>query len=274
MTALLLPLALGLGFVFLEMTLTFFVARRLRNFGIVDAVWSFGFGPIALLWLAATPRATVASDAPIRWFLLTGLVLVWSGRLGTHLGLRIAGHHPTEDVRYAELRKKWGGDVDRRMYGFYLLQGVLQVVLALPFLLVHANGHPAGAWAGLSPWEWAGTAFWMVGICGEAVADVQLTRFRSDPARRGQVCREGLWRYSRHPNYFFEWLVWVGFALFATGSPLGWLGWLSPLLMAHFLINVTGIPMTEALSVQKRGEAYREYQRTTSAFFPWFPRRP
>ena len=115
----------------------------------------------------------------------------------------------------------------------------------------------------------AGIALWITGLVGESIADAQLSRFRRNPANRGQVCQEGLWAWSRHPNYFFEWMVWVGYAVFASGAPWGWTGWLSPLLMLHFLLNVTGIPMTEELSVKSKGEAYRRYQRTTSAFFPW-----
>lgn len=102
------------------------------------------------------------------------------------------------------------------------------------------------------------------------LADRQLARFRADPANKGKVCQAGLWNYSRHPNYFFEWLVWVGYAVFALGSPWGWLGLIAPALMLHFLLNVTGIPMTEELSLKSKGDAYRAYQRTTSAFVPWF----
>ena len=97
-------------------------------------------------------------------------------------------------------------------------------------------------------------------------------RFRADPANRGRFISTGVWEWSRHPNYFFEWLVWVGYAVFALGSPWGWLGLIAPALMLHFLLNVTGIPMTEELSLKSKGDAYREYQRTTSAFVPWFPK--
>ena len=104
----------------------------------------------------------------------------------------------------------------------------------------------------------------------EALADAQMKRFKAAPANRGQVCQVGLWRFSRHPNYFFEALIWVGFALFALGSPHGWIALSCPVLMLYFLLKVTGIPLTEEYAVKSKGAAYREYQRTTSAFIPWF----
>ena len=115
---------------------------------------------------------------------------------------------------------------------------------------------------------------WVVAWLGEAVADAQLAKFKADPASKGRTCRVGLWRYSRHPNYFFEWLTWVAFAWFATSSPNGWIGWISPALILYFLLRVTGIPATEEQALRSRGENYRRYQETTSAFLPWFPKKP
>ena len=278
--------AAGLVFVVVEMLLTFRVARRLGNFGLVDVVWSAGFTPLILIYLLVTAgrpgNPTTGGDPQGTLDLLSGLmprlpltlmVVAWSLRLGMHLAVRVRAHHPTEDVRYAQLRREWGDRTDRKMRGFFLLQGVLQVVLSTPWLLSQLNPPDprSGGWAALC--FWAGLGLWAAGILGESLADHQLARFRADPAHRGQVCREGLWRYSRHPNYFFEWLVWVGYGVFALASPWGWLGLLAPALMYHFLVNVTGIPMTEALSVKSKGEAYLAYQRTTHAFFPGPPRR-
>jgi len=269
----------GLSFVVAEMLLTFRVARRLGNFGIVDVVWSAGFAPLMLLYLAITASGSSADPAGVdngaaalrARLPLTLMVVVWSLRLGGHLAIRVRDHHPVEDVRYAELRREWGADTDRKMRGFFLLQGVLQVVLSTPWLIGSLN--PPDPRTGASAvCFWAGSGLWATGILGESLADLQLARFRADPGHRGQVCREGLWRYSRHPNYFFEWLVWVGYGVFALASPWGWLGLVAPALMYHFLVNVTGIPMTEALSVKSKGEAYLAYQRTTNAFFPGPPR--
>jgi|GEM_PF-16870 len=270
MMAALTLLAVALVFVLIEMTATWFVARKLRNNGIVDIVWSFGFGPLAILALFLTPRLAVSSHAQIRWEAIAALVLIWSLRLGTHLLVRVRSHHPHEDVRYAKLREEWGAATDRKMFGFFQLQGVLQVVLSLPIFLVHLDSTGTADCFGLGLTGFVGSALWLTGLLGESLADRQLARFRADPANKGKVCQAGLWNYSRHPNYFFEWLVWVGYAVFALGSPWGWLGLIAPALMLHFLLNVTGIPMTEELSLKSKGDAYRDYQRTTSAFVPWF----
>ena len=265
-------IALALLFVAVEMALTFLVARRLDNYGIVDVVWSAGFSGLAVLYYVSAPR--VAAFDGIRDEVITILAVLWSLRLGLHLAVRVSKHHPVEDVRYARLRELWGERTGRKMFGFFQVQGVLQAILSMPFLLVCLNPEAPGTqWAGLSPLEWAGAALWLVALCGESIADLQLSRFRNDPANRGRVCQVGLWRWSRHPNYFFEWLIWVAWAVFAWDSPLGCLSLICPVLMWHFLVNVTGIPMTEELSVRSKGDAYREYQRTTSAFIPWF-RRP
>ena len=263
LTTALTMLGLALALVVVEMTVTWIVARKLNNFGIVDAVWSFGFAPIAALYLFAgkyQPEQSVA-------FVL--MVAFWSLRLGTHLALRIAKHHPHEDVRYAKLRADWGEQADRKMFWFFQLQGAMQVLLSLPFLFACSRPIEAKLPLG-SDWFTIGSyALWLIGLLGESVADRQLARFRADPANKGKVCQTGLWNFSRHPNYFFEWLVWVSYALFALGSPWGWLGIIAPALMLHLLLNVTGIPMTEELSLKSKGDAYREYQRTTSAFVPW-----
>ena len=111
-------------------------------------------------------------------------------------------------------------------------------------------------------------------VLGETIADRQLARFRADPENRGKTCNQGLWRYSRHPNYFFEWIHWFAYIFLAVGSPHWWLALLGPLVMAVFLLKITGIPYTELQSLKSKGESYREYQRTTSAFIPWFPKKP
>jgi len=269
----------ALVFVIVEMAVTFAVARRLRNFGIVDVVWSLGFTPI--VWLYAGLAALRAHDVKLARFeewnwpaalVLTALVTGWSLRLGLHLWVRVRSHHPVEDVRYARLREEWGPQTDRKMAGFFQVQGVLQVVLSLPWLLTILDDHSTQEFQ-LTWLHWLGVALWVIGLLGESIADRQLAAFRADPANKGKVCQLGLWNYSRHPNYFFEWLVWVGYAVFALSAPWGWLSLLAPALMWHFLVNVTGIPMTEELSVKSKGDAYRDYQRSTSAFVPW-PKKP
>ena len=260
----LIMLGLALAFAAVEMTLTWGVARRLRNYSIVDAVWSLGFAPIAVMYLIGRKYQ------PEQGILFVLMVAFWSLRLGVHLARRIASHHPHEDVRYAKLRTDWGSNADRKMFWFFQLQGALQVVLSLPFLFACSRSTDSKIPLESDWFAIGGCALWLTGLLGESLADRQLARFRADPANKGKVCQTGLWNYSRHPNYFFEWLVWVGYAVFALGSPWGWLGLIAPALMLHFLLNVTGIPMTEELSLKSKGDAYRAYQSTTSAFVPWF----
>ncbi len=244
------------------MSLAFLLARRIANFSIVDVLWSFNFTPIAALF------AVLGPGAPARRILVAVMVALWSLRLTLHLARRIAALHPAEEGRYLELRRQWKDDLFGRFFRFFLLQGALNAFLSLPFLFACLNRSPE---PGLL--EVVGVLVFGASLLGEAVADAQLETFRKDPGNRGRVCRTGLWGYSRHPNYFFEWLVWCAFALIASAAPWGWVSWVCPALMLYFLLRVTGIPATEEQAVRSRGEDYRQYQRTTSAFVPWF-RRP
>ena len=117
-----------------------------------------------------------------------------------------------------------------------------------------------------------GLATWLASVGGEALADRQLARFRADPRHRGKTCRAGLWRYSRHPNYFFEWLHWFAYVLLAVGSPIAWLAWSGPVVMYVFLRWISGIPWTEQQALRSRGEDYARYQRSTPMLIPWFPK--
>jgi steroid 5-alpha reductase family enzyme len=150
---------------------------------------------------------------------------------------------------------------------FFELQALIAVVFSLPFLLAAGNPSPR-----LGVLEILGLALALLATVGEATADWQAQRFKRDPGNSAAVVNVGLWRYSRHPNYFFESLVWWGFCIAALDSPWGWITLVCPLFMLYFLLRVTGIPLTEKHSLESRGEAYREYQRTTSRFIPWFPK--
>jgi len=255
-------LGLGAGVAMAVMVAVWIVSVRIRNAGIVDIAWSANFALLALLY------ALLGDGDPIRRAVAASLMILWSVRLASHLWRRVVGHLDTEDPRYATLRTKWGAGASRKMLAFFLFQGVTNVLLSVPIALAAVNARP-----GLRIVEYAGVVLWLLALIGESVADAQLARFRRDPANRGHVCKEGLWRTSRHPNYFFEWLIWCAFFVFALGSPHGWVAAYCPLLMLWFLYKVTGIPATEEHSLQTKGEAYREYQRTTSAFVPWFPKR-
>jgi len=236
------------------------LARRMKNAGVVDVFWAGGFYVLVMVY------AFFSSGDPLRRLLIAFMVSLWSLRLGVHLYFRVS-ESTKEDVRYTRLREKWGAGADRKMFSFFLLQGALQTVLSIPFLVICTN-----ATTHLKFIEWAGALVWLVGLVGESVADWQLAQFKSDPDHSGATFREGLWRFSRHPNYFFELLVWVGWFITGLASWWGWLMFFAPLLMWHFLTKVTGIPATEEAAVRSKGEDYRHYQQTTSKFLPWFPK--
>jgi steroid 5-alpha reductase family enzyme len=246
--------------VVLVMTVLWLLGIRARNFSYVDIGWSANFALLALVY------GTQGGGAPGRRALIAVMFTLWSLRLAWHLGRRVLGE--PEEGRYVELRRRWGAAgeaaLNRRMYRFYMVQAALNVFLSLPMLVACLDPVPA-----IGPLEWLGVAIWVVGLSGESLADRQLARFKADPANHGRVCEAGLWRYSRHPNYFFEWTIWVAYAAFALASPpWGYAGLLMPALMLHFLLNVTGIRATEAQALRSKGDAYREYQRRTSAFVP------
>ncbi|HRN54315.1 MAG TPA: DUF1295 domain-containing protein [Gemmatimonadaceae bacterium] len=229
-----------------------------RNASWVDVGWAATLGILAITYAVFAP-----GHLPRR-ILVAAVVGVWSARLTLHLVTRTIG--AAEDPRYAEMRERWGGTQGRLGVKFFVLfvgQGLLDVLLALPFLFAAIDTAPQ-----IHPLTWIGAAVAALGMLGEAAADAQLRAFKADPANRGQVCRVGLWGWSRHPNYFFDWLVWCGFALLGIASPWGWTGLLGPALMLYFLTRVTGIAATEAHALRSRGEAYAKYQREVSAFIP------
>lgn len=238
------------------MTGFWLIHLRLRNAAIVDVGWAVGL-PILACWYAAR------LDPGPRGWILAGLVTAWGVRLALYLLVtRVLGR--AEDGRYVELRRGWGDRAPGYFFIFFQAQVVLDLALSLPFWLVMREPAASGVVEPIAIGVWA------MAVGGEAMADRQLAAFRRSPHAPGAVCQRGLWAYSRHPNYFFEWLVWVSYALYASTATWGWLAWTAPALMLFFLFRVTGIPATEAQAIRSRGEAYRRYQRTTSAFVPWF----
>lgn len=247
-----------LGAVSAALTLLFLFSKLIKNAGIVDVFWAASFGVISLVFAAASPGLLERKVA------LLIAVLPWSLRMTIHLLVRFLKEHPHEDKRYASLREQWGQRADLMMYLVFLFQGVLITILSAPFLLVAANTN-----SGIGAAEILGVSICLTGTVGEAIADEQLRKFKDNSDNKGKVCSYGLWNYSRHPNYFFEFIVWVGFYVLAASSPFGLFTIYCPLLMLYLLTQMTGIKISEEQSLKSRGEAYRNYQQTTSAFFPW-----
>jgi steroid 5-alpha reductase family enzyme len=230
----------------------------IKNAAIVDVGWAAGLAILAVYYAYAAPGYSA------RKYAIATMVGLWGLRLATYLLFsRLIGQ--LEEGRYVQLRKEWKTILPLRFLFFFEFQALLSVILSLPFLLACLDTR-----APLGLTQKIAGAVLVVGILGEAIADAQLGAFKKNPANKGKLCRNGLWNYSRHPNYFFEWLIWIAYALFAITSPWGWLGLISPALILYFLLRVTGIPATEEQALRSRGDQYREYQRTTSAFVPWF----
>jgi steroid 5-alpha reductase family enzyme len=172
-----------------------------------------------------------------------------------------------EDGRYQELRRKWGANASRNFFLFFQAQALFVVVFSLPFAFVSVDG------GDVSPLAWIGAAIALGSVVGETTADAQLAVWRANPENRGKTARLGLWNLSRHPNYFFEWLHWVGWALVALGSPTGWVALVVPAFLLFLLFRVTGIPANEEQALRSRGDDYRRYQQEVSVFVPWFPKQ-
>lgn len=261
MSGLWFPLAIGAGAACLSFAVAWWYGWKINNYSLVDAVWAFGIGLTGVGWLVAV------GDHSAKQWIAAVLLAAWSGRLGWHLQKRIRKAHPEEDSRYAKLRESFGDHVSASFLGVFEIQAVSVILMALPFLFIAAD--PDSAWG---VWETFGTLVALGGIAGEGIADAQMSRFKETNSDSKAVCREGLWNWSRHPNYFFEFVIWLGFYIYACGSEWGWAMIHAPAIILFLLLRVTGIPPTEASAVRRKGEAYRNYQRTTSAFIPLPPK--
>ena len=240
------------------MLILWLISLKTHNASIVDPGWTFGLLICAVIYTAA------GDGYGVRKILFLLMNTVWACRLGLYLFFTRIWRQP-EEGRYQQLRKEWKSNVNFKFLLFFEFQALLDVVLSVPFLVAAMNPQ-----AEVSRLEVAGVALWAIAMVGEAIADAQLNRFKANPANKSRTCQVGLWNYSRHPNYFFEWMIWVAWFLFALGSPHGWIAVICPVLMLYFLFKVTGIPATEAQALRSRGEEYRRYQQTTSVFVPWF----
>jgi steroid 5-alpha reductase family enzyme len=250
------PLLIGWAALAVLMAVLWLRQLQTHNATSVDAAWSAGLGVLAVGY------AWFTDGAPGRRLLVGALAGIWAARLAWHLFAdRVRGR--PEDGRYRAMREHWGTRAPLFSFFFYQGQAVVATLFSIPMLAAMRGGPPDG-------WAAAGVVVWLIAVTGEAVADRQLARFRSDPANTGKTCRAGLWRTSRHPNYFFEWTHWFTYVLIGHGA---WLTWLGPVVMLLFLFRLTGIPFTEHQAIRSRGDDYRAYQRETSAFFPWFPKQ-
>lgn len=243
------------------MVLVYVLARQIKNAGIVDIFWAFGFTLIGTYCIAITPVLSSRKIIVLFLFILASL------RLTTHLTKRFLKEHPREDPRYTQFKEHWGRHSELMTFLVFQLQGVLMALVSLPILMVCLDNRSFATVFDLLCLLVFFAGFWI-----EMTADQQLKLFKSNPENRGKTCQVGLWQYSRHPNYFGEWLIWVSYALFALPTAGGYWSLLSPALMLHFLLNVTGVAATEAQAVKTRPD-YKAYQNQTSSFVPWFKRR-
>ena len=241
-----------------SMVLLWLLSLITKNASIVDIFWGIGF--VVIVWFAFT----FAQGYIPRKNLICTLTTIWGMRLALHIGIRNWGK--PEDFRYA----KWRADNGPRWWWFsflqvFLLQGVLLWIIGTPLIGAQTSGYPAI----LTPLDFIGVALWFVGFLFEAVGDFQLARFKSDPSNKGKLLTNGIWRYTRHPNYFGDAIQWWGFYFIALAAGAWWTVF-SPILMTWLLMRVSGVAMLERAMKLKPG--YEDYMRKTNPFFPWFPK--
>lgn len=244
------------------------VALRTGRSSWIDAIWSFAVGGAAG---AASLFPIEGSGLSARQLLVASMVALWSLRLGIHISIRAA--YGDDDPRYRQLREEWGAKARPRLFWFLQIQAAVAFVLAIAVGIAAHRPTP-----GLDGRDVLGVLILLVAIVGEGVADRQLSVFRKHHANTTGVCTKGLWRFSRHPNYFFEWLGWAGYAVVAIdpGGPYapGWAALAAPAMMYWLLVHVSGIPPLEAHMLRARGDRFRVYQEKVNAFWPGPSRLP
>ena len=248
--------SLAIGFV-IVMSGAWAVQRATGASGWIDTIWSFSVGlggMIAILFADGSFERRVAAFI---------IIAIWSIRLGSHIGSRTKGGG--EDPRYAKLVEEWGASASSKLFFFLQIQALAAFILVLAVYVAASNMAPFPTTLDIIALIIAGVA-----LVGEAVSDRQLGHFRKKPEAKTEVCEEGLWRYSRHPNYFFEWLGWCAWPLLAlTGSsPWSWAAFLAPMLMYWLLVHASGIPPLEEHMLRSRGDKFRALQKRVNAFFP------
>ena len=241
--------------VFILINIIFALAKFIKNFAIIDIFWGFSFGILSMLYFF-----TGEGDYT-RKFLLTILTSIWAIRLGLYLLIRIIHNHPNEDKRYKQLTMKWGKKKNIYMFCFYHFQGFLIMLLSPIFALPTWNNDIV-----ISTTEYIGILIIIIAILGESISDYQLFKHKNSKSSH-EVFQDGLWKYSRHPNYFFQWLAWVGFFVYVINSNGIWTIY-CPLLMLLLITKVTGIKNNEMHNLSSKGKQYLNYQKSTSCFIP------
>jgi len=245
--------------VFIYMTLLFLISMAKKDNSIADIGWGVGFILVAFLTFFLEPGFEV------RHVLVTGLVLIWGIRLAVHILMRNKGKG--EDFRYAKWRKEWGKYfVIRSFLQVFMLQGLMMLVISYQVILVNSSEKP-----GLNLLDILGLIVWLFGFLFETVGDFQLLKFKRKKENKGKIMKSGLWRYTRHPNYFGEATMWWGIFLISLSVPLGWTAVVSPVVITFMLLRVSGVTMLE--KKYKGNKEFEEYVRRTSAFIPWFPKK-
>jgi steroid 5-alpha reductase family enzyme len=243
-----------------SMVLLWFVSLLKKNAAIVDVFWGFGF--VVVGWASAFKADHVSSLGNV----ILALVTIWGLRLSLYLGIR--NHGKPEDFRYVAMRKHYGARFPIiSLFSVFLLQGAIMMVVSLPVQIALSDPH-----AFLSITTYAGISLFALGLFFETVGDWQLAKFKRNPQNAGQVMQTGLWKYTRHPNYFGDTCIWWGIGIVALGASFGWCGLVGSLLMNFFLVRVSGVPMLER-SMSKRRPGYDEYKRRTSSFVPRPPKQ-
>ena len=242
------------------MVLLWLWSLAIKNSSIVDIFWGIGFVIVTWLVFTVTPQGYLP-----RKQLIAILVTIWGVRLALHIAIR--NWRKTEDFRYA----KWREENGQRWWWFsffqvFLLQGALMWILSAPLIAAQTSGFPAI----LTPLDYIGTLIWIVGLLFESVGDLQLMLFKTEPSNRGKILTTGLWKYTRHPNYFGEAMLWWGYYVIALAAGAAWPVF-SPILMTYLLLKVSGVTMLERTMKDKPG--YVEYMGRTNAFIPWFPKK-
>ncbi len=251
---------LALGLIQTLAFLVWLAAYKIQKTSIVDIFWSlFILSAVIFYFYFSSPHAA------FHVFCL-GLVSFWAVRLSLHIYFR--GRGQGEDPRYQALRAQWGSREKQKMLIFFFQQGFAAWVFSIPFLILFLSRRSI-----FGVWEAIGVLIWIAAFNGEAISDAQLLTFKKDPQNKGHVCRVGFWKYSRHPNYFFEWLNWIAYAWIAMPHHYGELALVCPMLMYYFLNKVSGVPLAEKQSLKSRSGEYAEYQRITPPFFPWLPKK-